>query len=296
MDVFCDTFYAMGTRLSLVIPQINKLYCENVSQEIKAEILRIENKLSFFNPNSDVSLINRDAVHHELKIDKETCSLIAKSLEHHQLTGGAFDICKAALKHGLPNSSNNGCESIVLDTKASTICLKSDHLKIDLGGIGKGYALERAKKILLQANVDNALVSFGESSILALGNQPGGNCWKVGLRSKKNTEKFVHKFNLYNSSISISGDWHFHDNLGVASNTHIVDPLSNKLLSKNKLIAVHCESPLEAEILSTALYTKSDEEITSIVQQLKGIKCISHSLQKEREVLTDYQAVNKVQF
>lgn len=291
MEVFHDTFFAMGTRLDIVIPAVEREQCEEVYLHIRQEVERLEKKLSFFDTESDISLINREAVKKPLKVDKETFEILQQTLHYHSLTDGSFDVCKATLKYSGQEAVSGGVAEMLLDADELTVYFPS-HLKIDLGGMGKGLALEAIKKMLLDAGIENALVCFGDSSILALGHHPSGNCWKVGIRSRVNPQTYLHHFELYNSSVSTSGNYYFNDEGTVSENNHIVDPSTNQLLQKKQLVSVVSPSPLEAEIASTALYVKSQTEAESILQNFEQMYCAYFELTDNTENIQIYGKAN----
>lgn len=280
MNIFHNTFFAMGTRFDVVIPGEEIALCDNVYSQIQQKTLGLEAKLSYYDPQSTVSRINREAEKKPLRIDEQTFRTISIALSYHGLTCGAFDICKAALKHGVEvevNSSvntQNNALGIVLNQDEQTIFFRWPGLKIDLGGIGKGLAMESAKNILAQAGIQNALLSFGESSVLAIGKHPKGDCWKVGIPNATNPHEFLHQFQLRDEALSTSGNQHRNDDGSVSEINHIIDPQTNLLVKKNKLVSVRSASPLEAEVLSTALFVVGEEGAAEIANNFKQMQYV----------------------
>lgn len=278
MNIFHRTFFSMGTRLDMVIPNEETGKCEKVYHQIQQKTLGLEAKLNYFNAQSTVSHINREANKRPLKIDDQTYRAVSIALEYHQMTNGAFDICKAALKHNVIEQTdvniNHGAEAILMNKIDRSIYLSSPGLKIDLGGIGKGLALEFAKDMLEQAGIKNALLSFGESSIMGLGTHPKGDYWKVGIPNWNNTNEYLHQFELRDTSLSISGNIHRNDNGSVSDISHIIDPETNLFVKKNILVSVVSPSPLEAEVLSTALFVAGKEKAVAIANNFKQIEYV----------------------
>ncbi len=273
MNIFHNTFFAMGTRFDVVIPGEEIAMCESVYSQIQQKTLGLEAKLSYYDPQSTVSRINREAEIKPLRIDEQAYRAISIALNYHRLTNGAFDICKAALKHGIEAnaavSTKDSALGIVLNQNNQTIYFRWPGLKIDLGGIGKGLAMESAKNILAQAGIQNALLSFGESSVLALGKHPKGDCWKVGIPNANDPHNFLHQFQLRDEALSTSGNLHRNDDGSVTEIDHIIDPETNLLVKKNKLVSVRSASPLEAEVLSTALFVVGEDGAEKIASNFK---------------------------
>jgi len=274
MNVCHNTFYAMGTRFDIVLPGVKSVRSKKVFEDILSCVLRLEEKFSYFNPQSDVSIINREAGMYPVRVDQLTLQILFLAKKYHHLTGGAFDICKAALKHGSEMRSTDGFNSVLLNIDDSTIQFLSPYLKIDLGGIGKGFALEKVKEILIKAEIKNALISFGESSVLALGRHPKGDSWKIGLRSIQNPREYVHQFELKNCCLSTSGNFQFNDDGTISEHPHIIDPKTNSLIYGNRTVSVVSKSALEAEIVSTALCVKKENEVEDITNNIKVLDYI----------------------
>ncbi len=278
MNIFHNTFFAMGTRFDVVIPNEETALCESVYNQIQQKALGLEAKLSYYDPQSMVSRINREAEIKPLRIDEQTYRAISIALNYHRLTNGVFDICKAALKHGIEANaavrSKDSALGIVLNQNDQTIYFRWPGLKIDLGGIGKGLAMESSKNILVQVGIQNALLSFGESSVLALGKHPKGDCWKVGIPNANDPHNFLHQFQLRDEALSTSGNLHRNDDGSLTEINHIIDPETNLLVKKNKLVSVRSASPLEAEVLSTALFVVGEDGAAAIANNFKQMEYV----------------------
>ena len=100
---------------------------------------------------------------------------------------------------------SSGMKQVILDRDKMTIHFRNEVVQVDFGGFGKGYALERIRKLLLSHGILNAFISFGESSVLALGNHPHGTGWKAGVNHQMITGNSLFSFDLQNESLSTSG-------------------------------------------------------------------------------------------
>jgi FAD:protein FMN transferase len=205
--------------------------------------------------------------------------------QYHESTGGAFDIALGPLQDfGRQPVENrreedlaqaraaSGMHNVVLDEARQTIQFAHPLARIDLGGFGKGFALEQLQPVLADAGVRNALISFGESSILALGHHPHGDCWKLGIRDI-HTGQSVHVFEVNDGAISTSGLKHFNRDGHSSFEGHIVEAGTGSLIERPLTVAVKSASPLEAEVLSTALIAAA-EKAGSILQNFPACEAV----------------------
>lgn len=274
MQTYHNSFYAMGTRFNAVFAFEDECICENAFQLINSEALRIERRLNYFDPASDLSKINKSDINKSIPIDDELHAILKTCLEYSELTNGAYDITARSLIESLPGN-NYECkypaEKIILDPDNKTVRLLTDSIKIDLGGFGKGYALENIKAILASSPIENGIISFGGSSIYARGNHPGGNAWMIGINDLFNTEKPVVEIALSDTSISVSGNFFVDDKGLLINKKHIVNPRNLNVSEEVKIVLVSSDSPLQAEILSTAFMNMNDEEIELLQKQLENV-------------------------
>ena len=283
MKVYHNSFYAMGSRLNTVFPFYDEEICEKLFCSIYTEVNRIEKKLSYFNPMSEIDQINKTAYKNPYECDEELFNIIETSMNYSEITSGAFDITLRPVIERLVNNKESENESgifrscmdkILLDKENHTISLESEKVKIDLGGFGKGYALEIIKPILLESPVENAFISFGESSILVKGKNPGGKNWEIGIKDLYKPEKSVCTFSLFNNSVSSSSNYYVDDSGSVQKKVNVINPYIGMPVDDLGVVSVKSDSPLEAEILSTAFLILDGEQIKSTIKRLDNNKNI----------------------
>jgi len=168
-------FYAMNTSIEVVLCGIKTDGTLIAFNEIYEEINRIGKMLNRFNPDSEVSQINRHQSR-GIKIRPELCAIIEQCKLYNELTKYFFDVCINNTRPVAP-----GMKDFIIDTTYSTIQPLKSILNFDFGAFAKGYAIDRVKTILGMKSGSNALVIFGNSSILALGHHPCGICLKISL-------------------------------------------------------------------------------------------------------------------
>ena len=130
---------------------------------------------------------------------------------------------------------------------------------VDLGGIGKGYALTRIRELLEKNGVEKALVNFGNSSVLAVGSHPLGDYWPVGVDNPF-TKEHMADLKLRDTSLSVSGNMPSHPR-------HIVNPLTGKFVEAKKMVSVVAKDPVVAEVLTTAFMVADEERIPIIASR-----------------------------
>jgi FAD:protein FMN transferase len=249
---------AMGTRLNVVIAQP---LCNGnwIFEQIVAEVNRLERKLSRFDADSDISLINENAGKQPVAIDAETADILCMCRDYCRKTHGAFDVTLPSKADALQRGETTACpdqsilgDTLIIDSEHRTVAFSDPLVRIDLGGIGKGYAIGKMGLILKNNGIQNALVSFGESSILAMGHHPYGDCWKLGLADSPESV-----FELKDQALSTSG---FHKAADHQIRFHIISPRTLRPVESISSVTVVSADPVEAEILSTALFALHDAD------------------------------------
>ena len=164
---------AMATLFDAIVHGNDEEHLDAVASALFEEVDRVERLLSRFDRSNEVARINREAFNRAVKVDVELFALLERCEHYTRLTRGHFDIA-------LPSGAT--MREVKLDESARTIRFTSERVKLDLGGIGKGYALDRCEAILRQFQVKSALIHGGTSSVLALGSGAEGLGWPVGIR------------------------------------------------------------------------------------------------------------------
>ncbi len=286
---------SMGTRLDVVLPEISEEIGDSIGLQIKYELKRIEDKISIYRESSNFSVLNRNAPLRPVKTDREIFLLIKELIGLSGRTLGYFDFGLGKLAEILKESgdirsdqealtgilSAMGVKNIVTDEATMTVSFKTDKIKLDSGGFGKGYGLDCVNKVLKSRNVDSAFISFGESSVLAYGNHPYGNAWKTGLQNIFVPDDSLFVFELSNEAMSVSGVTP--QNIKKYGGGHIVDPHTGMPVNSFRQAAVAGSSGLVSEVVSTALLCATEESRYAIMQQFSDY----------RAVVIDYDDTNK---
>lgn len=258
---------AMATRFEIVLYGDDPVRLRAAGEEALAEIERLDGQLSRFNPASDVSCINARAAYEPVKVEPRLFWLLRRAAEINKATEGAFDITVSPLIRiwditgagRVPSSSELmqtraivGMNHVRLDESAFTVSFDAPGVEIDLGAIGKGYAVDCAVEILRGAGIVSALIHGGTSTVCALGNPPDEDGWNIAVnRGGETTQRLV--FTLRDSSLSVSdphGRFFEHDGQRYG---HIIDPRTGGPAQCTTKAVVIGPSATETDALSTAL-------------------------------------------
>jgi thiamine biosynthesis lipoprotein len=241
----------MGTRLDVVMIGHDSRLSETWEQMI-TETERLHRMLNRFDDASDISYINGNAALHPVELNDELWNMLMDIKKYHHQTLGYFDI------------SLRDFNQVVLDENRKTVSFVEKDISLDLGGYAKGYALEKMREILLQNDVTQALVDFGNSSILALGSHPFGEYWTIGIENPFCRGQQLQTCELNNMSLSVSGNT-------IQRTEHIMNPHSGKFSMERKIVSVLSANAIEAEVLSTALMVADEISILSIKKVFENI-------------------------
>ncbi|MBD5214725.1 MAG: FAD:protein FMN transferase [Bacteroidales bacterium] len=221
----------MGTRLDIVIIGHDEATASSISTDCLNATLALETIISRYNPKSETSGINSAEPLSMISISDRYRSLLDLSADMCRRTYGRFDI-----------TLGQGSQFAYSDS--GDLLIPRQGLKIDMGGIGKGIAVDEMTRIMRQAGTERAFVSFGGSSIAAIGTHPAGDAWRVSIADPFSGHT-LRCIDLADTSISTSGN-------SSALRGHIIDPSTGYAVTGRRLSAVVVDSATEAEALSTA--------------------------------------------
>ena len=276
----------MGTRCNIVLPGMEEDDADVIFRHVRHEIGRIEGKLSRFLENSAISLINSKAADTPAEADEEVYQILSSCVYYHEKTGGCFDITlRPVLQYWKDNPNGDresvdeilsrlGADKIQLNEKNRRVSFLNDSIGIDLGGFGKGYALEKVNEMLLLFGVKSAFLTMGESSVLTIGNHPAGDHWKVGIKNYLNPDEAIHTFHMRFGSVSTSSNFYVDDGGKLVNHRHVIDPFTGMPVEELVTASVASDSALLAEVLSTAVLVMQEDKIQKMVKQFTGISVL----------------------
>jgi len=231
---------SMGTVFTVAVYGRERSFLAEVVEQVFEEVDRLDEQMSNYKPDSELSAINREAASHPVVVEPGLFHLLEISVHRSEETDGAFDITVAPLMKSwgffrgrgrLPTGAEIsqvlervGYQHLKLDAEHRTIRFDEPGIDLDLGGIAKGYAVDRAVDILRSNGITSALVSSGTSSIYALGSPPGARGWKITVRDPYDAHRPADVIHLQNYSLSTSGSYEKFFEIGGKNYCHIMNP------------------------------------------------------------------------
>ncbi len=254
----------MGTRFEAVFWGIDESFARSVFSEMDEQISQLEKDLSHYDEKSPVTAVNKNAGVKEVPVPQTVIKALKTCRAHFEATHGLFDITMSERREYEPagsSASNNrsGFTQLEFSEENRTVHVKDRGAQVDFGAIGKGMALELVEDIIDKYEIENILVSFGESSILTRGHHPHGKKWQIGISDIHDDTVHRTSFDMQNHALSTSG--HTPRNEG-----NLRHPKTGRPPSTYQTVSVLASSPVESEVLSTALLLAGQREERRILQ------------------------------
>ena len=274
----------MGTRVSVELWDDASGRAADCARRVFDEMRRIDALMSPFRTDSEVAAINRDAAIEAVAISPELYDLIERSLEFSRLSDGAFDISFASVgyrydyRRGI-RPDDDSIHRMIDNIDYRQIRLENGRIRfgkpgmrIDLGGIAKGHAVDRSIELLRDCGIEHALVSAGGDSRL-LGDR-NGRPWMIGIRHPRRDDAVALRLPLENSAISTSGDYErFFISNGERVH-HIINPRTGKSAGNSWSSTVIGPDATTTDALSTTLFILGAERGLKLIDQLDGLDAI----------------------
>jgi thiamine biosynthesis lipoprotein len=280
-SLYHDSRPAMGTTVDILLWAPNSQRASELFETAFAEIDYVDATLSNYKANSEVSRLNATAAREAVTVDPEVFGLLKRALEYSRLTGGAFDITVGPLVKAwgffggtgrLPPSrtlararSQSGWSLLVLDPEDRTVRFRREGVELDLGAIGKGWALDRAAGALRRFGVSAALLGVGESSYYAIGAPPGLNGWQVNVTDPADTNRVLATVLLRDGSLSTSGATQQFFEIDGRRYSHIIDPRTGSPVEGMEQVTVTAVEATDSDALSTALFVLGPDSASALL-------------------------------
>ncbi len=272
---------AMATVFEIIIINDDAIYAEQCAFQAFNELDRLEQELSRFIPNSDISRINNSGTSNPVCVGLDAFECLEQCVQLSTSTHNAFDITVGPLLKSWLNSdktnrtpsqkeltvarARTGMHLIQLDKNQHTVSLNSGNMCIDLGGFGKGYAVDCMAKILDDWDINSALIHGGTSSVFTLDAPPGEKGWQITIRNPNDPDKIISHLYLCNRAINGSG---------IRKGQHIIDPRTAYPVTDKSAVWVLSETAAAGDALSTAFMIMSPEEINDYCLRHNDIQSI----------------------
>jgi thiamine biosynthesis lipoprotein len=276
----------MGTRITVELFHADPVIAEQGMEAVMREMHRIDETMSPYLESSELARINREAHRHAVKVSAELFELIDRSIVFSELTQGAFDITFASVgflydyRHGKRPDQTQlqtaagliNYENLVMNAEAHTVGFTRPGVRIDLGGIAKGYAVDRCIQLLQAQGIRNALVTAGGDSRM-IGDR-WGRPWTIGVRDPRRKDGVVALLPLEDVAVSTSGDYErYFDDEGVRYH-HIIDPQSGDSARELQSVTIIGPDATTTDALSTSVFVLGRERGLNLVNELQDIDAI----------------------
>jgi len=279
----------MGTNFDITLVTTNREIGNINIAEASAEIERIDNLISSWDEGSETSKINANAGLRPVVVSKELFDLIERAKDVSKLTNGAFDISYAVLDtHWKFDGSMEvmpredvlakkirkiNYKNIVLDSQKQSVFLKEKGMRIGFGAIGKGYALDKAKELLISKGVIAGLIN-ASGDITTWGTNASGEKWLLGIGNPEKKGSIYTWMPIVESSAATTVFDKRHVKIGERKYGHILDPKTGLPISHVKSVHVFHKSAEFSDALATAIAILGRDRGLGLVNQLKGTEVI----------------------
>lgn len=280
----------MGNRFEItVVGEDEQQALENIDKAIE-EVRRIEELLTTYKESSQTNQVNAFAGIRPVKVDKEVFDIIARSVKISEVTQGAFDITYGSADKKLWNFDKDmkslpdegtarkmvkliNYKNIILDEKAGTVFLREPGMRIGFGGIGKGYAAEKAKSLLINNGVKSGIVNAA-GDLSAWGRQPNGEEWTIGIADPNSAKNPFSYLSISDLAIATSGNYEKFVMIGGKRYSHTVDPKTGLPVHGIKSVTIICPNAEIADAMATPVMIMGIKVGLDMINQMKGIACL----------------------
>jgi len=269
----------MGTWASLTLVTADSAAVADLAYESLVVLHRVDSLMSNWTNTSEVARINREAVAGEVVVDPEVCDVLDFALRVGRESDGAFDVTVEPLVRlwgflgGTPRVptqdeinaalTHTGQEHVVLDPASRSFRITKYGVKIDLGGIAKGYGVDRVAELLRDAGTTDALVDLS-GNMVALGNAAGRDGWTVGVRDPSGKREYLARIVLQDEAVATSGDYEQFVDADGTRHGHILDPRTGWSARGLTSVTVVSERAMVADAWATALFVLGPEDARRI--------------------------------
>jgi len=254
------------------------------------EVRRIEKLLTTYSDDSQTNQVNAQAGITPVIVDREVLDLIDRSLKISALTQGAFDITYGSIDKRLWNFDKQmtalpdpdtakqmvqliNYKNVILNKDGSTVFLKEKGMRIGFGGIGKGYAADRAKEVMKSFGAESGIVNAA-GDLTVWGTQPDGSPWTIGLADPDKKNLPFASLQLTNTSVATSGNYEKFVMIDGVKYSHTIDPKTGYPVRGIKSTTIICPAAELADAMATPVTVMGIKSGLDLINQMKNISCI----------------------
>jgi thiamine biosynthesis lipoprotein len=287
---YSQSLKLMGNNFTITVVAGNeKTGNENINLAIE-EIRRIEKLFTTYKEDSQTNLINQNAGIEPVKVDQEVFNLIERATGISKITQGAFDISYGSLDKSLWNFDKTmtslpdpqtakkmihliDYRNIILDKENTTVFLKEKEMRIGFGGIGKGYAAEMAKQLLLKNNVQSGIIN-ASGDLSAWGLQPNGTKWTIGVADPDSPNAAFSYMEISNKAVATSGNYEKFITINGKKYSHTIDPKTGLPITGIKSVTIIASNAEFADAMATPIAVMGIKAGLFLIDQIPDLYCI----------------------
>lgn len=287
VNTFTYTHMTMDTVAELRFQARGARAAEEIRDEVFAEIERLEELFSRSIPDSDVSRINNNAGQKPVKVSPEVFYVTEQALEYAEMSDGVFDPTVAPLtdlwgffsdqEYRVPEAEEIedtlplvDYSLVELDPEEQTVYLPVSGMGLELGGIAKGFIVDQALEILIDAGVESAYVNAGDIGLL--GTRPDGEPWRIGVRNPRDERDMIAVLSLQDIGVDTSGDYERGFEEDGVKYHHILNAKTGMPAMELASVTVLSATTMEADVLSTLAFILGPEAGFSLIEDKAGIE------------------------
>lgn len=290
MQRYSAIYKLMGNRFTFTVVAPSQQWADAWIELARHEVARIEVLLTTYSETSETALVNRNASIAPVQVSCELLDLVERSLKISQLTQGAFDITYGGIDKRLWNfdttltalpSAKVAAQSvrlidyrnIIIDRTNQTLFLKEKGMRIGFGGIGKGYAADRARALLMSEGAPGGIIN-ASGDMCVWGSPPEGNGWRIGISAPDAPDKPFSHLNLTDQAVATSGNYEKFVVIDGKHYSHTIDPRTGLPVSGIKSVTVVAPTAELADAMTTPLWVMGVEQGMALMNKLKGMACV----------------------
>lgn len=291
------TGFLMDTQIDISVHGLNKEQFDSLSKKMFGEMMEMENIFSSHISDSDINRINEAAGRESVKVEEETIFVLQKALEVAEISEGAFDPTIGPLLElwgfGTDETRVPAAEelnkvlplinyrAVQIDEENSTVFLPEPGMKIDLGGIAKGFIVDRGQRVAETFSATALFINAG-GDISIKGIKPTGDRWKIAVQDPRSPEEWVAIIEMDEGSVATSGDYQRFFEEGGEIFHHILDPRTGFPSGNVSSVSILAADTLMSDALSTAVFVLGLEKGMELLKSLDGVEGVI--IDKEGEI------------
>jgi thiamine biosynthesis lipoprotein len=289
-EIYAKDTVLMGVSFSFAAVHEDRVVAEKALRNGIDEVIRIERLISSWDPRSQTSAINAQAGINPVKVDAELIALIERSKKISQLSNGYFDISFASIhkvwdfekfdQKTLPTQEEIAhsialidFQKIQIDLESSTVFLQDKGMRIGFGAIGKGYAADKVKALMLELGIENGVVNAG-GDLISWGMRPDGNPWSVGISDPSDSHKIIAWLQASDMAVVTSGNYRKYLEINGKRYCHIIDPKTGWPVEQLASVTIVTKDAEVADALSTTVFVLGKKDGIELINHLDGIECM----------------------